>query len=63
MKNAFYFMLKGLFVLQVFTFLSWLFGHVGKRFDKEAKDNFKVYDVTDWTADNCNTHINQYPKK
>ena len=29
-KNAFYFMLKALFVLKIFTFLSWLFGHVGK---------------------------------
>ena len=30
MKNAFYFMLKALFVLKVFKFLSWHFGHVGK---------------------------------
>ena len=30
MKNAFYFILKALFVLQLFTFLSRLFGHVGK---------------------------------
>ena len=30
MKNAFYFMLKSLFVLMIFTFLSWLFGNVGK---------------------------------
>ena len=30
MKNAFYFILKGLFVLQIFKFLSWFFGHVGK---------------------------------
>ena len=28
MKNAFYFTLKALFVLKIFTFLSWLFGHV-----------------------------------
>ena len=27
MKNAFYFILKALFVLKVFKFLSWLFGH------------------------------------
>ena len=30
MKNAFYFTLKALFVLNIFKFLSWLFGHVGK---------------------------------
>ena len=28
MKNDFYFILKSLFVLKVFKFLSWLFGHV-----------------------------------
>ena len=30
MKNAFYFILKALFVLKIFKFLSGLFGHVGK---------------------------------
>ena len=30
MKSAFYFSSKALFVLKVFKFLSWLFGHVGK---------------------------------
>ena len=29
-KNAFYFILKALFVLKVFKFLSWLFGQVEK---------------------------------
>ena len=29
-KNAFYFILKALFVLKIFKFLSWLFGHVEK---------------------------------
>ena len=33
MKNAFYFTLKALFLLKLFTFLSWLFGHVAKRRD------------------------------
>ena len=28
-KNAFYFILKSLFLLKIFKFLSWLFGHVG----------------------------------
>ena len=62
MKNAFYFMLKGFFICKVFTFLSWLFGHIGKRLDKEGKVNFKVYDI-DWETNNCNTHIAQYFKK
>ena len=30
MKNAFYFILKALFVLRIFKFLSQLFGHVRK---------------------------------
>ena len=29
-KNTFYFILKALFVLEIFRFLSALFGHVGK---------------------------------
>ena len=29
-KNAFYFTLKALFVLKIFKFLAWLFGHVKK---------------------------------
>ena len=27
MKNAFYFILKALFICKIFKFLSWLFGH------------------------------------
>ena len=46
MKNIFPFMLKTLFVLEIFKFLYWLFGYVEKRFDKKANANFKVYDVT-----------------
>ena len=30
MKNAFYFILKALFILKILNFLSWLFGHVEK---------------------------------
>ena len=36
MKHAFYFMLKSPFVLEIFTFLSWLFGYAEKRLDKKA---------------------------
>ena len=28
MENAFYFILKALFILKIFTFMSWHFGHV-----------------------------------
>ena len=45
-KNAFYFMIKALFVLEIFTFLSWLFNYVGNRLDKKAMVNYKTYDVT-----------------
>ena len=33
MKNVFYFISKALFVLKIFKFLSWLFGHVSERLD------------------------------
>ena len=40
-KNVFYFILKALFVLKIFKFLSWFFGGVEKRLD--LKDvNFKI---------------------
>ena len=32
-KNTFYFTLKAVFVLKIFKFLSWLFGHEEKRLD------------------------------
>ena len=57
MKNAFYFTLKALFVYEIFTFLTWLFGYVEKRLDKKAMLNFKISDVTDWATNNDNTHI------
>ena len=44
MKTAFYFTLKALFVLEIFQFLFWIFGNVGKRLDKTAKVIFKNYD-------------------
>ena len=45
MKNSFYFMLKALFILKIFKFLCWIFGHIEKRLDET---DFKIY-VTDWT--------------
>ena len=41
MKNAFYFILKPLSVLKIFTIFSWLSGHVEKRLDKERWDQFQ----------------------
>ena len=38
---------------------SWLFGYAGKGLDKKAMINFKIYEVTDWAANNYNTHITQ----
>ena len=63
MKNAFYYMLNGVFIHEIFTFLSWIFGHVGKRHDKKGQINIKIYYMTNWTANNCNAHISQYFKK
>ena len=45
MTNAFYFLLKATYILEIFTFLSWLFGYVEKRLDKKAEVNFIIYDA------------------
>ena len=42
-KNDFYFTLKALLILEI-KFLFWIFGHVGKRLNKKAEANFKIYD-------------------
>ena len=63
MKNAFYFNSKALFVLNIFKYLSWFFGHVEKRLDQKDKVSFKIYDVTAWLTNNSNTYIAQYLEK
>ena len=66
MKNAFYFILKALFVLKIFKFLYSLFGHVEKRLDLKDKVNFKIYDVTGRLTNKqawYTTHIVQYLTK
>ena len=55
-------MLKTLFVLEIFLFLSWLFGYVEKRLDEETKVTFKIYDATGWTTNNYNIYV-QYLKE
>ena len=42
MKIAFYIMLKALFVLDIFTFLSGFFSYVDECLEKYAKVNFKI---------------------
>ena len=54
---------QGLFVLEIFLFLSLLFGYVEKRLDKKDVVNFEIYDATDWTTNNCITYITRYLKK
>ena len=63
MKNAFYFMLKALFILKIFKILSCLFIYVEKRLDKKDKADFNIYDVTTWLSNNDITHIAQYLTK
>ena len=63
MKNAFYFMLKALFVFKIFAFFSDFLVYVEKWLDKKAKFCFKNYDVTGETTKNYNTQISQYCKK
>ena len=45
-ENAFYFILKALFVLQIFKCLSWHFGRAEKQLDLKDRVNFKIYHVT-----------------
>ena len=61
MKNTFYFMLKVLFVLEIFSFLSRFFGFVEKRLDNAMVD-FKIFDGIDCTTNNYNTYLAQYLK-
>ena len=42
--------------------LSKLSDHVGKRHNNKAEAVFKIYEVTDCTTNNCNTHITQHLK-
>ena len=63
MKNAFYFTLKVLSILKIFKFLPQQFSHVEKWLGQKDKVNFKIYDITTWETNNCNTHITQYLKK
>ena len=62
-KHAFHFILKALFILKIFKFLSWLFDHVEKTTWLEWKVNFKIHDITTWLTNNCNTYISHHLRK
>ena len=50
-------MLKDFFALELYTFfVPLLFGYVKAGLYKKAKINFKIYNVTDWAANNCHTN-------
>ena len=57
--KCFLFHVKNSFALEIFTFLSWLFGCLEKRLDKKVMVNFKIWDVTDCTTNNYKTLITQ----
>ena len=40
-------------LIRCLNFCPAFFGYVGKRFDKKAKFNFKIYDVFYSEANNC----------
>ena len=60
LKNAFYFNLKALFLLEMFKFLFLHFGQAGERLGRKAKVNFKIFNVTNWISYICNEHIARY---
>ena len=62
-KNAFYFLIKASFVIEIFTSLSGLFGYEEKCLHKKADINFKIYYVKDRASNNYNIRIAQYLKK
>ena len=61
-KNAFYFTLKTLFVLEIFIFLSWRFDHAQRQLDYKHQVNLIIYYIATWETNNCNTHIPNIPR-
>ena len=56
MKNVFYFIIKALFVLKIFKFLSYSFVMFKKPRDQKDKVNFKIYDDTACSINYYKTH-------
>ena len=61
MNNAFYFILKALFVLKIFKFFVLTFWAC--RENGFIRKIILIYDVTAWLTINYNTHIAQYLTK
>ena len=59
MKNYFHFTFK---LFKYLKFCHEFFDLVGKRFNKKAKVNFKIYGVICWKINNNNSDIVRYPK-
>ena len=55
--------LKSLLFLEIFTFLSWRFSYIEKRFDTKVEVVFKIYEVKDWTTNNYNIQTAKYIQK
>ena len=49
--------------MKYLTFCLDFFGRATKRLGQKDKVNSKIYDVTAWLTNNCNTHIAQYLEK
>ena len=62
-KNAFCFILNALFVLKIFKFLSWLFGHVEKTAWLEGEGLFQNSWRRNLVNKQLQTHIAQYLTK
>ena len=64
-RNTSYFILKAVFVLKIFKFLSWLFEHLEKMAIRLRLDeaNFKIHHATTWLTNNYNTYVTQYLTK
>ena len=62
-KDALYFIKKLFSFWSYLAFCSDFFYHVGKRLDKKAKVNFKIYDVKNRETNNYNTDITQHLRK
>ena len=60
MISVFYIILKDIFLIKIFKFSFWLFGHVENGL--KDKVNFKIYDVI-ILINNYNTHIAQYAQR
>ena len=56
MKNAFYFMIKALF-LEIMTYFSLNFDCVKSGFEEKVMVIFKIYCVTGWTRSNYNNLV------